>query len=337
MKRRRPREHIRHYKSGKKVLINKGIKRRKKRYRKLKFSDNKTRHIPQIDPMRPKDYKGEDISNWIAEEKKDGSLTMQYIVPGAVAYVNRRFRNKTPIYPELTDDESKYDVKGLTITQGEAYVLKGNKDSFEDFLKRDLLKDKKKAYKRKKKYPLRYEAFDILMKDGKWVTELPLSKRKSLLSKLLKKKTNEVLVSNYSNDPIKFTKKKKRDKSVEGVVYKNPKSQYLSGRSKEWQKKKFRKEADVVIFGYKKGEGKRAKIGALKAGVWDKKNKKIKEVAWIGSGIKDKELQNFKRRLDKGQKIFGKVKYLNMGSQGRLRVPIWKGERKDITIKQTHI
>ena len=302
------------------------------------FSDKKKRRIPSIDPMRPKDIGNFQIPDgWIAEEKKDGSLTVQYVQDGAAAYLNRRGRDKTFIYPELTDEEpKKIKSKGLTITQGETYALKGRKDNFEAFLRRDLLQDPIKARERMKKYPLKYEAFDILMKDGKCLIDLPLKERKKILKMTIPKGLKDVKITRFSLEPAKFAKKLRKDKSVEGVVYKDYSSKYYSKKRPEWRKQKFKKEADVVITGYEKGIGKRKAIGILKANVWDKRKKRLKEVANVGTGFTDEQLANMKRRLDRGEKLFAKVEYLNLGSQGRLRMPSFKGLREDITIKETH-
>lgn len=304
----------------------------------VKFSDKRTRKVPFVEPMRPKDFVGVLPENAIAEEKKDGSLTIQYIQNGAVAYLNRRGRDKTEIYPELSNNEAiRLKSKGLTITQGETYALKGKKDNFDAFLRRDLLQDPEEAKKRMKQYPLKYEAFDLLMKDGKWVTNLPLEERKKLLDETIPKGLRDVKITKYSKKPLEFAEELKKDDTVEGVVFKDMLSKYHPGKSNLWKKLKFRKEADVVITGYEPGQGKRKDIGILKVGVWDRREKKVKEVANVGTGFTDKELADLKKKLDRGERIFAKIEYLNLGSRGRLRVPSFKGLRTDITTQQTHV
>lgn len=301
----------------------------------LIFNDGKKRRVPFMEPMRPKPTEEVwEADNIIGEEKKDGSLALQYGYNGTLAYANRRGVDKTEIYPELSDKE-KLNTKGLTITQGEVYALKGKKDNFDAFLKRDLLKDPDKAKQRVNKYPLTYEAFDILMKDNNWMVNYPLSKRKLILDRTIPKGLKDVKVVPYFKDTRAFTDKMQKDKTVEGVVYKDLNSLYKSGKQNDWRKLKFRKEADVIFTGYEKGEGKRKGIGALNAGVYDKG--KIKEIASVGTGFSDEELEGIKQRLDKGERLFGQVEYLNLGSQGRLRAPSFKGLREDITLRETHI
>jgi ATP-dependent DNA ligase len=302
----------------------------------LRFSDGKVREVPFVDLMKPKPTEGIPEDGWIAEEKKDGSLTLRYVVDGAVAYANRRGKDKTAIYPELTGNVG-VKSKGLTITQGETYALEGGTDSFEGFLRRDLVQSEEEAEKRKKTWPLRYEAFDILMKDGKWVTELPLEERKKLLGEVVKRKDG-VRVAKYGTDPSRFTKEKKRDSTVEGVVFKRLGSTYQSGRQGDWRKLKFVKQADVVIMGYAPGHGRREDIGSLQVGVWDRGWGKVREVAMVGTGFTDQELGDIKRRLDKKERLYAKVAYLKVGSRGGLRAPSFKGLRTDIgSVRETHV
>jgi len=311
----------------------------KKKGARLLFSDGRRRQVMLVEPMRPLETKNIPEGSWLAEEKKDGSLTMMYAVPGAVAYVNRRGRDKTAIYPELTDDEPKHlKVHGPTIIEGEAYALKGNTDSFERFLTRDLVQSPKRAREEERvsSAPLRYEAFDIVMKDGAWLVDKPIEERKKILENTVEP-TKELKISRYSKSPREFTEKMSRDPSVEGVIFKRAGSPYESGKSPLWRKLKFKKAADVVITGYDKGRGKRKSIGRLVAGVYDSSMGKVKEVARVGTGFKDKELVDIKRKLDRGEKVFAKVEYIKVGSQGRLRAPSFRGIRTDITIEETHV
>lgn len=306
------------------------------RYIKVKFSDGKTRRVPFMDPMRPVDIKElsklDSYTGWIAEEKIDGSLTLMYIVDGAVAYLNRRGINKTPVYPELIVGIPK--KKGMTILEGEIYARSGGTDSFEAFLKRDLLQSPEKAKERMREIPLKFRAFDILMENGKWVTNKPILERKAILKEVIPTRTR-IEVSPYHRDIEEFTKEMRKDPTVEGVVYKKIPNGFEEGRSGKWKKLKFKKIADTVIIGYEKGKGRRKDIGALKVGVYDKG--KIKEVADVGTGFTDEELEDIKKRLDKGERLFAKVEYMKVGSRGRLRAPVFSGLREDITVKETHL
>lgn len=305
----------------------------------LRFSDGRKRQVMLVEPMRPLEIKIAPEGAWLAEEKKDGSLTMMYAVPGSVAYVNRRGINKTDVYPELIDDEPKHlKIHGPTIIEGEAYALKGDTDSFERFLTRDLVQSPERAREKERmqQAPLRYEAFDIVMKDGEWLASKPIEERKEILRRTIEP-TRELKISKYSGDQKGFTERMRKDPTAEGVVFKKAGSEYESGRSPLWRKLKFKKSADVVITGYEKGEGKRENIGGLIAKVWDRKAGSLVEVAKVGTGFSDKELADIKRRLDRGERVFAKIEYVKVGTRGRLRVPSFKGLRTDIGVKDTHL
>lgn len=299
----------------------------------VRFSDGKMRRVPLIDPMRPVETDEIPTDGWVAEEKIDGALSMMYLVDGAVAFLNRRGVNKTQIYPELTDDE-RYVGKGLTILQGEVHTAGGGTDSFARLLRRELLQDPSKAKERAKDIPLRYTAFDLLMKGGEWQVDRPYVERKAELRRVAPK-TKEVGVARHSFDTKGFTAKLKRKRAAEGVVYKKSQSSYTSGRSREWLKKKFKKTADTVILGYESGEGRREAIGALRVGVWQGGG--LKEVGRVGTGFTDKELLDIKRRLDGGEQLFARVAYLSRGSKGRLRMPVFGGLRDDLVEEETHV
>jgi ATP-dependent DNA ligase len=303
----------------------------------VRFSDGIIRKVPLIDPMRPSDTKRIPRNGWIAEKKIDGSLTFMYIVNGAVAYVNRRGTNKTEVYPELIDDEPrKFRTKGLTIIQGEVYTGTGGQGTFEDFLKRDLLQDPEEARRRQRKYPLKFGAFDILVRNSEPVTGRDILERKKLLKGVVPKGT-EVKYIPHSTNPEGFVKEVKKKKLSEGVVFKKVGSTYKPGKVKDWLKLKFKKVADTVVMGYEKGEGKRKEIGVLKVGVLDRRTGKVKEVAKVGTGFTDEELKDLKSKLDRGRRVFAKVEYMKVGSRGRLRAPVFAGLREDITVADTHL
>jgi len=309
----------------------------RRRYIRIRFSDGVVRKVPLIEPMRPTDTEEIPRHGWIAERKLDGSLTLMYLIDGAVAYVNRRGTNKTDIYPELTDDEpKKIKTKGLTIIQGEVYEGSGGVGTFEDFLRRDLLQDPEEARRRQKRYPLKFGAFDILNKNNQWVVNKDLLERRKILESTIPKGV-EVKVVSYSKNPEKFTKEEKKGGISEGIVLKKIGTPYTYGKSKNWRKLKFKKEADTVVLGYVKGKGKREGIGTLRVGVYDSKTHKVREVAKVGTGFTDEELADLKRKIDSGKKVFAKVEYMKVGSRGRLRAPVFVGEREDIAVKETHL
>ena len=109
------------------------------------------------------------------------------------------------------------------------------------------LKDKSKLA------PATYIVFDILEKDGKSLTELPLIERKKILKDSLKEGTY-VLLSDFIEEKGEAYYKLILEKGLEGVVAKRKDSQYEEGlRTGSWLKIKKLKTCDCVVFGYTKG------------------------------------------------------------------------------------
>ena len=310
------------------------------RERNVTFSDGTTRQIPFItEPMRPIATLEIPMGNdWVAELKKDGSLSLAYFVNGNVAFINRRGNEKTFVYPELTDQEPKdIKIKGMTVLQGEITTAGGTLDSFQDLLKRDLVQSSRKARDRMNLYPLKFYVFDILMKDGEWVTDEPLEKRHDMIEKLITSNLKDYEVAEQSDKTREFTEEHLKEKGkYEGVVFKRKDSPYISGKTPYWYKKKFVTQADTVVLGYERGKGRRSEIGKINVGIRNPKTGKVEEVARVGTGFTDAQLSDAKRRIDRGEKLFATIEYLNKTRDGNLRNPSWVGIRSDIGLADTH-
>ena len=302
----------------------------------LRFGDKRIRKVPKIDPMRPKSM-GPKVptKGWIGQRKRDGSLTLLYKVNGTVAYANRRGVDKTHLYPELVDDEPKAIKARSAIIQGETFTGEGKLSDFEDFLRRDLIQDPKEATDRAQKYPLKFEALDIIRLNGQRLDNLPLNRRQEILAGVIPEGTKELSIAKSYPDTEKFLQQMRKEKGVEGVVFKDLYSTYRSGKQGAWRKLKFKKEADVVITGYVPGKGKRKEIGTLKMSVWHKG--KLMPVGEVGTGFTDDELRRIKKRIDRGDRLFAKIAYMRVGAQGKLYAPSFKSLRSDITVEETHL
>lgn len=250
---------------------------------------------------------------------------------------NRRGNDKTMIYPELTDQEPKdINIKGMTILQGEVITDGGTLLSFQDLLKRDLLQDRWKAKERMNEIPLKFYVFDILMKDGEWVTDEPFEKRHKMIENLVTPNLKDYEVAIEFPYDKKLFKELMDDKVYEGIVAKRLNSPYVSGKTPYWFKKKFVTQADTVVLGYETGNGRRKKIGKILVGVYNPKTKAVEQVAKVGTGFTDEQLADIKRRIDRGEKLFATVEYLNRTKDNHLRNPAFVGIRQDISPKDTH-
>jgi bifunctional non-homologous end joining protein LigD len=140
---------------------------------------------------------------------------------------------------------------------------------------------------------------------------------------------------------------------LEGVVAKRLTSPYRPGRrSPDWVKIPFSHHQEVVIVGYKPGEGRRAgTIGSLVLAVNDPAGA-LTYAGGVGTGFTDAMLRDLQRQtapLRRGTApvpvprehargvhwlepvLVGEVAYRNWTPDGRLRHPSWRGLRPDRT------
>lgn len=94
---------------------------------------------------------------------------------------------------------------------------------------------------------------------------------------------------------------------LEGLVVKKPDSIYQPGkRNFNWIKLKRTQEGeledtiDCVVLGYNAGSGKRAGfgIGAFLVGIYNKKEDRFETIAKIGTGLKDQDWLDIKKKCD---------------------------------------
>lgn len=110
-----------------------------------------------------------------------------------------------------------------------------------------------------------YHIFDVVWLDGRDLTNLPLTERRALLSKLPMAAPLHRVRALTDVDP--WTRA--RDEAWEGVIAKRLDSPYEQKRSKHWLKMKVETSHDFVVGGFTDPQGKRAGLGALLVGYFD--------------------------------------------------------------------
>ena len=134
-----------------------------------------------IDPMLLYETEPFDSDEHIFELKLDGIRCIAYIEPKSVVLQNKRHKDVTDIYPELSD--MKKCVKKRVILDGELVVLIDGKPNFYALQKRSLMSDEFRIKLAAKNDPVQFVAYDILYLDGKDLTVKPLMERKEMLNK----------------------------------------------------------------------------------------------------------------------------------------------------------
>ena len=254
-----------------------------------------SRHIykPMLAKVAPDSFTDKD---WIFEIKWDGFRVIAY-VNGDWSLKSRNEKELKNNFPELS--ELTKAASGLVV-DGEIVVMREGVPDFQTLLERGQVVSQGEIERQVKRAPSEYIVFDVLEKDGKSLTELPLMERKKILKDSLKD-ASHVILSDFIEEKGEAYYQLILERGLEGMMAKRKDSQYEEGlRTGSWLKIKKIKTCDGVIFGYTRGSGGReGTFGALLLGVYDMAGKPV-YVGKVGSGFTQKMIGVL---LDKFEKI----------------------------------
>jgi len=242
------------------------------------------------------------------EPKYDGLRTLIHYDKNGVKVFTRNLNDVSEMFPELGSMGKYTDAKEIML-DAEAVGIDPKTKRAVDFQKTMQRRRKHGIVETSKQIPIRFQVFDILMADGKSFMREPYTKRREILSKLIKK--NKLLIVDehtITDDPGEIQKLHKAfvDQGLEGVIVKRADSEYVPGRTGwRWVKMKEVEGAegkladtvDVLIMGYTQGKGKRAGfgIGQFLAGV--KREERFLTVTKVGTGLSDEEFKRLNKTL----------------------------------------
>ena len=297
-------------------------------------------HAGDLAPMLASEGSVERLKStqWAFEGKWDGYRVLVDANHGRLNLRSRRGRDVTDEYPQLqalAADLADHHV----ILDGEAVALDGSGvPSFGEM------------QNRARSTRLEYWAFDILYLDGRSLLRAKYSDRRRLLEALADGGGLIVpdLLPGDGPEALEYARKQR----WEGVVAKKRDATYQPGRrSSSWIKDKIWNTQEVVIGGWRQGEGGRSSgIGALMLGI--PADGGLQFVGRVGTGFSEKELTKLKgvlRPLETDESPFnarlsnldakgvtfvrpelvGEVRYSERTSDDRLRQPSWRGLRTD--------
>ncbi|HEX4558834.1 MAG TPA: ATP-dependent DNA ligase, partial [Mycobacterium sp.] len=279
-------------------------------------------------------------TQWSFEGKWDGYRVLVDANHGKLNLRSRRGRDVTDEYPQfeaLAADLGDHHV----ILDGEAVALdESGVPSFGEM------------QNRARSTRVEYWAFDILHLDGRSLLRAKYSDRRRLLVALAE--GGGLIVPDVLPGDGPEALEHARKHRWEGVVAKKRDSTYQPGRrSSAWIKDKIWNTQEVVIGGWRQGEGGRSSgIGALMLGIPDEGG--LHFAGRVGTGFTEKELTRLRNTLKpletnespfntrlptqdaKGvtfvrPELVGEVRYSERTSDGRLRQPSWRGLRPDKT------
>jgi bifunctional non-homologous end joining protein LigD len=277
-------------------------------------------------------------SQWALEGKWDGYRVLLEADHGAVRLRSRRGRDVTKEYPQfgsLAADLADHHV----VLDGEAVVLdKSGVPSFNEMQNRG------------RGTHVEFWAFDLLYLDGRSLLRARYQDRRKLLETLSAASNLIVprLLPGDGAEALEYSAKH----GLEGVVAKRRDSTYQPGRrSASWIKDKNWNTQEVVIGGWKAGEGGRSSgIGSLLMGIPGAGG--LHFAGRVGTGFTERELDSLKKTLaplHTDQSPFdatlpareargvtfvepvlvGEVRYSEWTPDDRLRQSSWRGLRPD--------
>ncbi len=244
------------------------------------------------------------------EPKIDGFRCQCHKDGDKVRIFSRNLEETTDMFPDIRQAVALQVKARTAIVEGEAIGYDPETGEFAPF---------QVTVQRKRKYgieamstslPLRLIAFDVLYLDGQDVTGETYTARHEKLQRLITGGDGLTVIENQITDQPHVVDDffmSKIEAGLEGIVAKRLDSTYQAGaRNFNWIKFKrayqshLRDTVDVVVIGYLRGRGQRAKfgIGALLGAIYDKKNDRFRSVGKVGSGLTDEEWPRLRELLD---------------------------------------
>jgi bifunctional non-homologous end joining protein LigD len=305
-----------------------------------RMKDQKRPHAGDLAPMLSTDGSVARLKagQWAFEGKWDGYRVIVDADRGRLTVRSRRGRDVTGEFPQfesLAADLADHHV----ILDGEAVALDES-----------LVPSFSEMQNRARSTRVEFWAFDILYLDGRSLLRAKYADRRKILEALAE--GGALIVQDLLPGDGPEALEHARKKGWEGVVAKKRDSTYQPGRrSSSWIKDKLWNTQEVVIGGWRQGEGGRSSgIGSLVVGI--PADGGLQFVGRVGTGFTDKALADLKKTLKpletdenpfnarlprqdaKGvtfvrPELVGEVRYSERTSDNRLRQPSWRGLRPD--------
>lgn len=282
------------------------------------------------------------------EFKWDGVRACAVVRSGQVRLTSRNQRDITGSYPELAALGDLVDRP--VVLDGELVAFdESGVPSFGAIQRRIHLRDPARSLVATT--PVSYYVFDLLHLDGWSIRQLSYGERRDLLDGLGLSDRRIAVPPMFPGGGAEVLQVS-RERHLEGVVAKRLDSPYQPGRrSNLWVKVKLSRTQEVVVGGWKPGQGRRGgTVGSLLLGVHDGGG--LRYAGHVGTGFTDAVLGDLMDRLRplarptspfsepvpaahaRGARwvqprIVGEVRFTEWTRDGVLRHPSWRGLRPD--------
>ena len=293
-----------------------------------------------------------DDAGWAYEMKWDGLRALAFTTGDRVRLTSRTTRDITHAYPELTGLAAAIEPE-QAILDGEIVAFGG--DSWPDFEALQQRMNISKAAQARQlvaEVPVTYLAFDLLWLSGRSLLQVPYARRRELLDDLGLNGPRWQVPPSFTTERGADIQAVSKQHRLEGIVAKRLQARYEPGRrTPAWRKIKNVRGQEVVIGGWKPGEGGRAGwIGSLLVGVYDAGQ--LVYAGHVGTGFSQQALRMLTERLVPLRReaspfgasvpvedarfarwvdpvLVAEIEFATWTKSGRLRAPSYKGLRFD--------
>ena len=297
-----------------------------------------------------------DAGEWAFEMKWDGIRAIAYLDSSATPPVRLLSRNGidvTATYPEIVEGLPTHVSATSAVFDGEIIAADSTgRPSFGALQNRMNRTAAKEVATARRHTPVQYMLFDVLERDGtSLVGDAYEARRGALLD--LTTPGGSIQVPPAFDGDFETAFETSRDLKLEGVMAKRRDSTYSTGiRSHSWIKVKHHLTQEVVIGGWRTGNGYRSKtIGSLLVGIPEEGA--LRYVGRVGTGFSDRDLERIAKTLAPLVRdsspfsdvpaleardatwvqptLVGEVEFAEWTDGDRLRHPSWRGLRSDKT------
>ena len=294
---------------------------------------------------------------WAFEMKWDGVRVLAYLLDGRVELRSRRGRDDSAAYADVAAALTEVPARSAVL-DGEVVVLDAEgRPSFGLLQGRINLTRAADIQRLAAAHPAQLMVFDVLELDGESLLDRPYDERRAVLEALVQPRPGSRLqLPPVFDGDLHAAMETSAAFGLEGVVAKRRSSRYTpGGRGAAWRKIKHHKTQEVVIGGWRPGQGRRdGGVGSLLMGV--PTDEGLHYVGRVGSGFNQRQLDDLQKALTPltrkttpfldvpredardafwvTPELVAEVTYGELTGPGRMRHPVWRGLRTDKTPEQ---
>jgi bifunctional non-homologous end joining protein LigD len=243
------------------------------------------------------------LSAWAVEMKWDGVRALLFIEHGGIRLVSRSGKDNSRTYPEISGPVSGSAAGsaglGQVLLDGEIVAFTDGRPDFEALQPRMHVSSAEAAQRLSATIPVSYLAFDVLQLEGVPLLSRPYGPRREILETIMGNGPGFLVPPNFPGADLDAVRAASVANGLEGVVVKRLDSAYEPGtRAGSWLKVKNLLQQEVVVAGWKPGQGNRAGlIGSLLVGVYSDAGGLL-YAGHVGTGFSDPVLRMLTRLLE---------------------------------------